>query len=154
MNTETASWLRKFYSDPSSDAETPGDDLGTTYGLCGAILLAAAHSGSRSPEELAEATGLPLTFVAIAIGIIDYMKLWHSESFNELCRTVRYNSADHPDVLDALHCFLEQYWDPCKFPGMVEILVAFRGAALLFGRTQSWIHADPTEHLMRPNLGY
>lgn len=50
---ETATWLLDFYSHLSIDAEIPGDDLGTTFGLCGAVLLASALSGTRSPPGTA-----------------------------------------------------------------------------------------------------
>jgi hypothetical protein len=140
MNTnEVSAWLRSFYSQPGNLPEVPNDDLGTTFTLCGAIVLASVLTSTRSPEQLAEITGLPITFTAMVIANMDFNQLWNSESFNELCRTIRVQPDDHEDVDDALECFLEVFWIKSKLPGMHEILPALRGVSLLFGKTQSWI---------------
>src|SRR3954471_23893868 len=139
-NHEALDWLRSFHAHPRNSAEVPGDDLGTTFGHCGAVILGVVLTSTRSPEPLAELIGLPVTFTAVVLANMDYNQLWNSESFHELRRTIHVNPNDHEDIEDALESFLEDFWNESKLPGMEMILPALRGVSLLFGRTQTWIN--------------
>ena len=154
MNSiEAAIWLRRFYS-PFSRAEVPGDDLGSTFGLCGAVILASVLTASRSPESLGALTGMPTAFTAVVMGNMDYMNLWQSENFEELCRTIRRDHDDYDEIEDALHGVLEDFWCHSTLPGVTDILPALRGRSLLFGRSQTWIHNEFLERLIGPKLVY
>jgi hypothetical protein len=154
MNTiQAANWLRTFYSRPGAE-ETPGDDLGTTYAICGGVILAAVLTATRSPERLAELTGLPVAFVAVVIANLDHSRTWDSYHFHRLCHVLRTGIDQFEAVDQALHALLEEFWNHSKLPGATEILPALRGTSLLFGKQQAWIHQEFLEELIGPELVY
>jgi hypothetical protein len=152
-STGAASWLRNFYT-PFTRAEVSGDDLGTTYGTAGAVILAAILTASRSPERLAELTGLPTAFVDVVLANMDRGNLWHSENCIALCNTLRSRGDDHDEVECAIHSVLEFFWSNEWLPGLIEILPALRGTCLLFGRSQTWIDEEFLECALGPELVY
>src|SRR4051812_14075075 len=109
-SSETVEWLRRFYARPGNSIEIPGDNLGTTCSLSTAIALALVLTGTRSPEKLADFLGLPVAFIAVVIGKMDYNQLWTSESFQELCRTLEAQADDYDKIDAVLNWFVEDFW--------------------------------------------
>jgi hypothetical protein len=154
MNTiQAAHWLRTFYSRPGAE-ETPGDDLGTSFSLAGAVILGAILTATRSPERLAELTGLPVAYVAVAIANLDHSHTWDSYHFHHLCHVLRTGIDQFEEIDQALFGLLEDFWNHSKLPGATEILPALRGTSLLFGKQQDWVDQEFLEELIGPELVY
>lgn len=147
QSDDVSKWLKRFYSHPDTEC-IDGDDLGTTIGMCGAVILAAVLSGTISPEDLSEVTGLPAAFCAVVIANLDYNRMWTSEKFLGLCKSLRDGLDNAGEIRNWLDLLLEDYWVWSAMPGLCEMLPALRGRCLLFGRHQSWIDHDRLEELL------
>jgi hypothetical protein len=142
LPNNTSSWLEQFYQHPDV-GPIVGDDLGTTLHMCGAVVLAAIHSATISPDRLSDITGLPAAFCGVVIANLDYNRSWSHDNFLELCAHVRDDNSE--DIVKSLEWLLDDFWMQSKLPGIHIILPALRGRRLLFGRQQTWIGDEHLE---------
>jgi hypothetical protein len=130
-------WLTEFYRE--CDPHTPDDDTGTTFGCMGAVLLAIALIGSKSPALIAKITDLPQPFVfAICLEMTPCWSL-----LVDLEATLKESSDDVEIVNDALYSTSEQAWEWVYVgPRSVVYLNLLRNRTLVGGKRQDWFDTE------------
>ncbi|MGB6689950.1 MAG: hypothetical protein WBE76_19105 [Terracidiphilus sp.] len=134
---KVAGQLERFYDAPNLPF-IEHDDLGTTFLVSGAVILASLLAKTRSPNMLSDATGLPLAFTGMVIETMDLNDFWQSERYADLASTLQNCDRDYAGILDALNSFLEEFWLESKMPLLGKLLAILRGGKLLGGGLQSW----------------
>jgi hypothetical protein len=133
-------WMKSYYSTNPSECE--GDDLGTTYGCVGSVLLAAALTGARSACELAVLTSLPFHFVRVVMVQMEAHGLWQSENLTDLERILRERRENSDEVDSSLRCILDEFWNAFWQPGATDALTTLRERRLFGGMMQTWTDED------------
>ncbi|MGB6689957.1 MAG: hypothetical protein WBE76_19140 [Terracidiphilus sp.] len=138
MKTEVlkAGQLERYYAPNLPFIEN--DDLGTTFLVSGAVILASLLTKTRSPNLLSDATGLPLAFTGLIIETMDLNDFWASDRYTDLARTLQNRDIDYPAIMDSLNSFLEGFWLELKMPLLGKLLAILRGGKLLGGGYQNW----------------
>jgi hypothetical protein len=139
-NEEDILWMKNYYVTNPSECE--GDDLGTTYGCVGSVVMAAALTGTRSACELAVLTSLPFHFVRVVMVQMEAHSLWQSENLTDLERILRERREDSDEVDSSLRCILDEFWDAFWTPGATDALTTLRERRLFGGRMQTWTDED------------
>jgi hypothetical protein len=125
-----------------------GDDLGSTFGSAGAVLLLMAKLDTASPSLLSSISGLPVEFTAGVVRCVDRKGFRHSEYFLDLERTVKGNTPDHAEIRSSLECALERFWlsaDP-KWTG--GLMCQARRGMLVGGHRQLWVDEERLEEFL------
>jgi hypothetical protein len=122
-----------------------GDDLGSTFGSAGAVLLLMAKLETGSPSLLASLSGLPVEFTAGVVQCVDRKGFRHSEYFKDLEQTVRGNPADHAEIRSSLECALEHFWLSANSRWTGGLLCQARRGMLVGGHRQWWIDDERWE---------
>jgi hypothetical protein len=133
-------WMKNYYL--TSPLECEGDDLGTTYGCVGSVLMAAALTGARSACELAVLTSLPYHFVRVVIAQMETHNLWRSGGIADLERILRERRENSDEVDSSLRCILDEFWDTFWRPGATDALTTLRERRLFGGSMQTWTDED------------
>jgi hypothetical protein len=133
-------WMNDYYSTNPSECE--GDDLGTTYGCVGSVLMAAALTDSRSACELAVLTSLPYHFVRVVIAQMEAHNLWRFEGTADLERILRERRENSDEVDSSLRRILDEFWGAFWQPGATDALTTLRERRLFGGRMQTWTDED------------
>ena len=125
-----------------------GDDLGSTFGSSGAVLLLMAALDTGSPSLLANLTGLPVRFTAGVVHCVDRKDFRHSEYFLDLEQTVRRNPSDHGDIRSSLECALEHFWLSADSSWTGGLLCQARRGMLVGGHRQWWVDEERWEEFL------
>jgi hypothetical protein len=125
-----------------------GDDLGTTFGVSGSVILASVLAETKSAPRLAKITGLPVYFVDCVISNMHLNNFWDSEKFQCLETAICTGASCARDIEGALNDFLSEFWNESRVEDLGDALVAARGGALLHGKKQTWV--DPETRIQHP----
>lgn len=139
-------FLKLFYQGEITEYEE-GDDLGSTSGVSGAVILASVLAETKSASRLAKITGLPVYFVDCVISNMNLNNFWESENFQYLRTTICAGHSGAKEIEGALNDFLAEFWNESRVEDLGVALVAARGGALLHGKKQTWV--DPETRIQR-----
>jgi hypothetical protein len=138
--TEGTDWLREYFN--RAPAFVVGDDLGTCYCSCTAVILSALVLGTDSPEILAGVTSYPPSFVAAVCGEMKSKKLWSLPLLGDLVGCLRKVPTDFKHVQQDLNDVMESVWDAIWTPEAYVSLESLRQRVLYGGETQRWVDQD------------
>lgn len=139
--------ISSFYAhgDIYNDPFVEGDDKATTFSCCGAILLAAVFTGSRSSKLLSCLTGLPDSFANAVLWMMYRDHFWNSEPFAHFERTVAKEPENWTEIGESLFCHMENFWSASVDCEMHHLLEETRARHLIGGGVQDWVDEDELE---------
>jgi hypothetical protein len=132
---EEFEWMCAFYKVYPEYCE--GDDLGTTLGKTGVVLMASTLTTLRQPGTVSEITGLPFQFVAAVLKSMNVHDLWNSSWVEDFGKALL-NRTDFANINSSLNSMTEGFWEAFySFQG-AEALMTLRERRLFGGVLQCW----------------
>ena len=129
-----ALWLLRQWLEQPGEWEVVGDDLGTTFACCGAVLAVAALLGDRTGFQASVWTELPIQFCKSVCTYMSAADLWCADWFLDLRATLLACT----DVEDALNVALEHFWHESDVSESAKWLCQAKAGYLVGGARQTW----------------
>lgn len=142
-------WLSQFLDHAPPVIE--GDDMGTSFLSCGAVVAAAVVLNITAPESLSAVTGYPRAFTEAVCSEMTRRKLWDAEDINLFKLFVQSTPTDWSEATMWLHDLANVFWDVVYSRDAHIALESLRERTLYGGKLQDWLDIDARNvfHLSR-----